>query len=79
MGSRGLSKGRSSQTYYRKIKKMKNLYKNLYKASQKKKSKYPQRRYFCDEYPTVDVFLKTIKIKESNKTSKVSKWKKIIL
>lgn len=60
------SKGRSSRTYQNKIKKMKKLYKRLYRASQKKKAKNPQGRYFCDKYPTCDLFLKSIKIKEVN-------------
>jgi len=59
-------KGRSIQTHKNKIKKMKKLYKNLYRASQKKKAKNPQGKYFSDKYSTVDSFLKAIKIKEAN-------------
>jgi len=64
------TKGRSSQTYKNKIREMKKLYKRLYKASEKKKGKNPQGKYFCDKYTTCASFLKVVKIKEPNKEKK---------
>ena len=70
MGKRFPTKGRSSKTYQNKVKKMKKLYKNLFKASQKKKVKNPQGTYFCDKYSAVANFLEIIKIKKANKEKK---------
>lgn len=70
MGKRFPTKGRSSKTYQNKIKKVKKLYKRLYLASEKKKAKNPQGKYFCDKYSTCDLFLKTINIKKANKDNK---------
>ncbi len=65
-----ITRGRSSKTYSNKVKKVKELYKNLYKASQKKKAKNPQGRYFSDKYPTVANFLEIVKIKKASKEKK---------
>ena len=63
-------RGRSSKTYSNKVKKVKKLYKNLYKASQKKKAKNPQGTYFCDKYATVANFLEVVKLKKASKEKK---------
>ena len=68
MGKRFLKKGRSSKTYQSKVRKMKKLYKNLYRASKKNKS--PHKDSFYLKYPSEVSFLKTIKIKEPNKEVK---------
>jgi len=70
MGKRFVTKGRSSQTFQTKVRKMKKLYKNLYKASKKKNS--PPKDAFHLKYPTEVSYLKSIKIKEVNKVKKVS-------
>ena len=67
MANKGFKgKGRSRATAKNKESKLRRLYKNLFKASQRKKKKNPQKTYFCDRFKTADNFLKTIKIKPSN-------------
>ncbi len=66
----GKIKGRSSKTYQNKVREMKKLYKHLYKASEKRKAKNPQGRYFSDKYPTVANFLEKVNLKKANKEKK---------
>ncbi len=61
---RFVSKGRSTRTYQNKLKRVKKLYKRLYKASIK--AKQPRKDAFHIRYPNEASFLKTIKIKEAN-------------
>ncbi len=72
MGKGFLTKGRSTQTFQNKVKKMKKLYKNLYTASKKKNS--PRKDSFHLKYSSEAKFLKTIKIKEPNKVKKTSSF-----
>ena len=85
MGRKGLGKGRSNITYQNKVNKMKKFYRRVFKNSKAQKErnekvKYnnPKKKYFCDKYPTEKDFLKTIKIKEANKTKPVSSFKSVI-
>ena len=59
-------KGRSRKTNKNKTSQLKKRYKNLFNASQKKKRNNPQGKYFCDKYPTCDIFLDSIKLKQPN-------------
>ncbi len=61
-----LGKGRSYKTIKNKERELKKLYKNLFKASQRKKKKNPQGIYFCNKYPKFADFFITIKIKQGN-------------
>ena len=72
---KGLGKGRSLQTYQNKVRKLKKFYNKLFKSSQKKKKERkkllpknnePQKKYFCDKYPTEVSFLDKIKVKQPN-------------
>ena len=64
-------KGRSVKTHQNKIRKIKNYYKKLFKNSvankkenEKNGYKNPNKKYFCDKFPTEKDYLKTVKIKE---------------
>lgn len=74
MARRNLSKGRSHKTSQRKLSRLKTAYRLLFQNSVKNKKSninkgYKSKKsYFCDKYPNIESFLKTIIIKPSNKT-----------
>jgi len=58
-------RNRTSKTYKHKLSKLKRIYNNLYKASEKAKKKGITRRfYFHEKYITFEKYQKTFKLKE---------------
>jgi len=75
MNRNSLPKGRSSDTYHNKAKKIKNTYRKLFKNSvaQKKydmslpEERRPKKKYFCDNYSNEKSFISKFKIKAPSK------------
>lgn len=62
-------KGRSSRTNHNKLHKLTKFYEGLFKKSKelKQSKKYPKKtKYFCDKYPTLESYLKTIPLKKAS-------------
>ena len=60
-------KGRSSRTNQNKIHQLTKFFNGLFKRSQELKlsKKYPNKtKYFCNRYPTLESYLKTISLKQ---------------
>lgn len=75
MAIKGRLKGRSLTTYQNKLHATKSFYQKTFQRSTKQKTydtttssgTQPHKDYFCNKYPSEALFLKTIKLKESNK------------
>ena len=74
MGKRRLQKGRSSRTYSNILRRLKKYYRLTFKHSQEQKKqnekkgyKNPNKKYFCDKFPTEKSFLDKIKIKQASR------------
>ena len=61
------AKGRSSHTNQNKLRELTKFYEGVFKRSQelKQSKKYPNRtKYFCDNYPTLESYLKQYPLKK---------------
>ena len=74
---RSKAHARTLTTFNNKLNKLKSTYQRLYNNSKKAKDKYTvmpegerkikDRKFFCDNYPTQDSFLKNYKLKVAGK------------